>query len=287
VTENFNYDADIAAAFVSACEGELQALKPGNVHIHAAGHGMTVDDFRASARAAAPFIASRDLGLGERIHLAVNASLTAAKQNTNLGILLLCAPLALASETAAKGEPLKMSLRHVLARLDANDAAQVFAAIAAANPGGLGNRDRGDVRAPPSMALLEAMELAAGYDRIARAYISNFDDVFDFGLPYLESLANKLTGSPLTVSALFLKFLSAFPDSHVMRKFGSSAAEQVRVEAASVEADFWNAGPGNGHAILEAFDTRLKHKGLNPGTSADFTVATLFAQRLTKMKRIT
>ena len=32
---------------------ELEALKPGNVHIHAGGHGMTVRDFLMSAEAAA------------------------------------------------------------------------------------------------------------------------------------------------------------------------------------------------------------------------------------------
>ena len=46
----------IARAFVAACEAELDALKPGNVHRHGeggAGHRMTVDDFVRSAAASA------------------------------------------------------------------------------------------------------------------------------------------------------------------------------------------------------------------------------------------
>ena len=45
---------DIAKAFQDACLSELDALKPGNVHRQADGHGMDVADFEKSAVAAAP-----------------------------------------------------------------------------------------------------------------------------------------------------------------------------------------------------------------------------------------
>ena len=32
-------------AYYNACMAEIQALKPGNVHMFADGHGMTVQDF--------------------------------------------------------------------------------------------------------------------------------------------------------------------------------------------------------------------------------------------------
>ena len=60
---------DIAAAFLAACAAELAALKPGNVHVHAAGHGMTVEDF-AAAPAAAPAIAAAGAPVGERVRRA-------------------------------------------------------------------------------------------------------------------------------------------------------------------------------------------------------------------------
>ena len=44
----------IAAAYRDACLAELVALKPGNVHVFAAGHDMTMADFEASAQASAP-----------------------------------------------------------------------------------------------------------------------------------------------------------------------------------------------------------------------------------------
>ena len=46
-------NTQLAATFKAACLAELEALKPGNVHIFADGHGMNVEQFMASAEAAA------------------------------------------------------------------------------------------------------------------------------------------------------------------------------------------------------------------------------------------
>ena len=83
----------LAKAFKAACMAELEALKPGNVHIFADGHGMTVHDFIASAEAVSAVIAQPDLSLGERIFLSVQATQKAVNMNTNLGTILLCAPM--------------------------------------------------------------------------------------------------------------------------------------------------------------------------------------------------
>ena len=83
----------LAIAFKSACMAELEALKPGNVHLFADGHGMTITDFIKSADATALVIAQPNLSVGERILHAVQATQNAVGLNTNLGIILLCAPL--------------------------------------------------------------------------------------------------------------------------------------------------------------------------------------------------
>ena len=89
----------IAEAFIAACRDEIEAPKPGNVHVFADGHGMTVTDFLRSAEAAAPALSNPSLPVGARILAAVEATFAAAGMNTNLGIILLCAPLAAAAET--------------------------------------------------------------------------------------------------------------------------------------------------------------------------------------------
>jgi triphosphoribosyl-dephospho-CoA synthase len=286
-----DYDPIIAEAFAAACEKELLALKPGNVHVFADGHRMTVADFRRSASAAAPFLAARGTSIGARIKAAVEASMAAVGQNTNLGIVLLCAPLAFAAGRMAGGS-LREKLHKAFAGLTMEDAALTFEAIALASPGGLGKHDVADVRQPPTVGLLEAMRLAADYDRIARAYVTDFEDIFGFGLPKLEEARLGLaraedasapmeTRCDICVTALFLEFFSAFRDSHIERKFGRERAEAVRGEAEMVKGAVWEAqSEEEKRELLLGFDASLKARGLNPGTSADFTVATLFARFL-------
>src|SRR5436189_199128 len=57
----------IRDAYLAACRTELRALKPGNVHDYAPGHGMNVADFEASAIASAPSLAAPGIGVGARI----------------------------------------------------------------------------------------------------------------------------------------------------------------------------------------------------------------------------
>jgi triphosphoribosyl-dephospho-CoA synthase len=75
-----------------------------------------------------------------------------------------------------------------------------------------------------------------------------------------------------------LAYLSAVPDSHILRKHGAAVAEEIRTQAAAL----WERVDlaGKPVADLLAFDAALKERGINPGTSADFTVATLFWQAL-------
>ena len=56
----------VAAAVWRACIEELEAPKPGNVSFTSAGHGMTADDFVASARCTADVLGAPGLSLGER-----------------------------------------------------------------------------------------------------------------------------------------------------------------------------------------------------------------------------
>jgi triphosphoribosyl-dephospho-CoA synthase len=267
---------ETAELFLAACRAEIGALKPGNVHIHAGGHGMETPHFEASAAAAAPWIADRALNVGLRIQCAVEASIAAAGLNTNLGILLLSAPLALAAEYAT-GYGLRADVASILAGLGEEDAAAVFAAIRRANPGGLGTAPDQDVAAPTTLGLLEAMALAADRDRIARAYVTDFAEVFDFGLPTLDRIRPLADDPSLMVTTLHTTYLAQLPDSHIARKFGSAVAEQVRKEALRHKRLWVPVATPNSFADLLGFDADLKRRNLNPGTTADFVVATLFA----------
>ena len=272
-------DALVARAYVEACLAELDAPKPGNVHRFAPGHRMAVEDFVRSAEASAAAIASKEARVGTRVRAAVDATLKAVGQNTNLGIILLCAPLAAAAE--ARDAPLRPALARVLDGLDLSDAADVFSAIAAANPGGLGRAARHDVKAPPTVTLREAMAEAAGRDRIARQYDTAYEDVFALGLPALAAGRRQHADARWSTLAVYLTFLAALPDTHVARKFDAATAESVRREAADWRDAFALArDPEEIADRLLDWDAALKSRGINPGTSADLTVATLFASSL-------
>jgi triphosphoribosyl-dephospho-CoA synthase len=277
----------IARAFVAACGDELAALKPGNVHRYADGHGMQVADFVASADCAAPELARRGSTVGQRILGAVSACHAKVDCNTNLGIILLCAPLACAAEglppnggTSDDGA-LSTRLAQVLDSLDTSDAEAAFRAIALANPGGLGSVPIADVHGPASVGLREAMALAAARDRVAMQYITDYADIFVHALPCLEKLLAEGHGLERATTGLFLFLLARWPDTHLLRKFGDSVAHSVTQEAGRFHEAFCRTklSPKLFDELLD-WDSRLKTQGLNPGTTADLTVATLFLHRL-------
>lgn len=268
---------DLERAFITACEDELRAPKPGNVHYFAAGHGMEAEHFLASAQAAARPLAARGLKIGRRIFEAVEATWSRVGMNTNLGIVLLCAPIAHAALNA-KGADLRESLKETLATLDREDADWAFRAITRASPAGLGAAPQHDVSEPASANLLEAMRSAAHRDRIAYQYATDFEDIFETGMKAISCARALGCDGPTTTLRLYAAFLSAFPDTHIVRKFGEDAAEGVMREAREFVASIGDVD--NQAAVFPAalqWDRSLKERLLNPGTSADLTVATLFA----------
>jgi triphosphoribosyl-dephospho-CoA synthase len=271
--------AEIAAAFKAACLDELDAPKPGNVHGFASGHGMTATQFELSASAAAAPIAQTGARVGLRIETAVAATFAAVGLNTNLGIILLGAPLAAAAER--ESADLRSAVTAILDDLDIEDARRAFRAIVRAAPAGLGRVEQHDVSAPPTVTLRQAMAVAADRDRIARQYVSQFADVFEIGEVNLTRALTRQSHPRWATLTVYLGFLAAFPDSHIMRKHGLEQARAVQDEAIPFHQCLQShRSPEDLLPDLLAWDAELKRKDVNPGTSADLTVATLFAHRL-------
>lgn len=268
----------VAAALVAACELDVSVAKPGNVSDARPGHGMTAADFRASAQAVAPVFADPAPGVGPRVRRAVEATRAAVGCNTNLGICLLAAPLAEAALRPGGGS-LQARVAATLTALTVADAEEVYAAIRQARPAGIGSSEQYDVAETPAIDLRTAMVHAAPRDRIAWQYGYDFGDVFELGVATLAAMPS----APATERTLacYLAFLSAFPDSHIERKHGEYAARAVQQSAISL-ASLHKAceNPRVVSEQLALFDEHLHREGLNPGTSADLTVASLFAESL-------
>ena len=273
-----------AEAFLRACALDVAVRKPGNVSRASPGHGMLADQFITSASVAAGPLFTADARIGQRVEGAVRATQAAVGCNTNLGILLLCAPLAAAAE-AGQPASLRKAIEHRLAALDLADADAAFRAIALARPGGLGAAPEQDVNAAPTLDLRTAMSLAAHRDRIALQYRDGFAELFEIGwvtLPQGFHLGNGPPDDATTaaVQRLYLAWLASAPDTHIVRKHGPEVA-QIVMTAAQDWARRADAGARlDTHPDFAAWDQELKAHGVNPGTSADLTVATLLLAAL-------
>ncbi|MBG0808912.1 triphosphoribosyl-dephospho-CoA synthase [Methylosinus sp. H3A] len=270
----------IARAFIAACEDELAAPKPGNVHIFAPGHGMEAQDFVASAKAAAPRLSAPGARVGARILDAVEATWARVGCNTNLGIVLLCAPLAHAAMQEGDA-PLADRLAATLGALDSADADLAFRAILRASPAGLGAAPQHDVTEPARISLREAMALAADRDLVARQYVNGFAEIFVVGREAIRRSRARGHDRAMTTLHLFMTYARQFPDTHIQRKFGEKVAKETltRFQEAASLLDAVDDRDSMFRIALE-LDRSLKKSGYNPGACADLTVAALFVDYL-------
>jgi triphosphoribosyl-dephospho-CoA synthase len=258
-----------------ACVLEATARKPGNVHRYRDFEDLHFLDFLLSATAITdPLDRAPELGVGATVLAAVESTRQVVSTNTNLGMILLLAPLA----AVPRDVDLAQGVALVLAGTTVDDARQVFRAILLAAPGGLGRASVQDVRGEPSVTLREAMSLAADRDLVARQYASGFHEVLLEAAPVLRIALDR--GQPLETAIIttFLEILSRHPDSLIVRKRGIETASEVTRRAAEVLTAGW-PDRREGQARCDAFDSWLRDEAnrLNPGTTADLVTAALFA----------
>jgi triphosphoribosyl-dephospho-CoA synthase len=253
----------------------VTSRKPGNVHRFADLPDLHFADFLKSAAAiATPLDRVVASGVGRTVFEAIEATRRVVATNTNLGIVLLLAPLA----AVPLDTDLAAGVETVLAASTVEDAKWVYRAIRLAEPGGLGKVPEQDVCDEPTVTLRDAMALAADRDLVARQYANGFREVLALGLaPLCRSLD---AGKPLetAIIASYLSLLAHHPDSLVARKHGIAAARAVCDRAARLLAAGWPDYAG-AKEDCDDFDAWLRQPGhrYNPGTSADLVTAALFA----------
>lgn len=254
---------------------EATARKIGNVHPGASFADVEYMDFVRSALGTG--FDTRSLSgrmlLGGLIFEAVRNNRHWVHSNTNLGIVLLLAPLVLTLES----DNYRAALAELLAGTDVRDTKLVYEAIRIASPGGLGDAPEQDVRDEPTVTLLEAMKLAADRDMVARQYANGFADVFDFGVPAFADAFALFGCVEAAIIDSQLRWLATYPDSLIARKNGIAVAEDVQRRAATV-IQLGGITTPEGRAAGVALDKHLRSDGnkLNPGTTADLITACLF-----------
>ena len=293
--------ADVTAAAQLACLLEASAPKPGNVSPGRHFADFRYEDLLASAAAiGGPLAGAATRPVGATVRLAVEATARWTRSNTNLGIVLLLAPLARAAllESARTDSDPQSAVRNprpdgssnglsrmglrgalgaVLESTTVDDARDVYAAIRSAAPGGLGRAEAQDVADEPTMTLLEVMRLAADRDGIAREYATAFEATFGTGAPALDRARRDGLSWDDAVVETFLTLLAAAPDTHVARRSGTTVAAEVSQQARAVLAE-GGVRSAAGRQAIDEMDLRLRdaRNVANPGTTADLTAAAIF-----------
>lgn len=257
-----------------ACQWEATAPKPGNVHRGTDFDDLRFTDFLTSAAVLGPILEQAfQRPLGETILAAISATRQIVATNTNLGIVLLLAPLA----AVPRDEALSTGIARVLANLTADDARNAYAAIRLAQPGGLGAVPEMDVADQPPADLLAAMRLAADRDAIALQHATNFQRVLEEIVPGF--LSHRSAGLSLTEAIIrtHLEQIARHGDSLILRKSGSEVNAQAQFAAEQCLQTLPISNEVYYSAVSD-FDFWLRSDGRkrNPGTTADLIAAALF-----------
>ncbi len=273
-------DSDkIGLAAEMACLLEVSAEKPGNVTRRKDFNDACFENFVISAAAIGPaFRRAADSTVGEIILRAVRATNRFVGGNTNLGIVLLLAPLAKAAGLD-HSDALRLAVGSVLRSLTVDDARLTYEAIRLARPAGMGTVQQYDLQETDvDITLREAMDQARDRDALAREYVTDFEITFEVGLNALQRILEQGAGMSEAVVQTFLTILTQVPDTLIARKNGMEAARKVSGRAGQV-LKYGGIFSEKGKAAIKRFDLDLRDKGhtLNPGTTADLTAAVLFA----------
>jgi triphosphoribosyl-dephospho-CoA synthase len=272
------YDAD----FIAGC-AELAMLlevsatpKPGNVDRTHDLEDVTYEHFLASAVGAFPAFkkaASASDHIGGLIRDAVHASTTwQTAGNCHFGAILLLVPLCAAAGKSSTISELQANLVDVVKHTTSEDAIKFYESFRSVRVR-VGERHYLDVNDPSSLqaikqqnlTLWDVMKLSSPNDTIAREWVEGFPRTFhgaELITHYLESGLSLQSSVP----HLFLQLLSEFSDTLIAKKFNANVALEVSAKA----ADAMKRGD------VADFDEELITRHINPGTTADLVIGSLF-----------
>jgi triphosphoribosyl-dephospho-CoA synthase len=296
-----------------ACLLEVSATpKPGNIHRFRDFYDLRYEDFLASSVSLGIFIEQlalkgykiktaslnwSDLHLGLTIKKAIEESnFFHNRGNSNLGIILLFAPMSVAAGMTYDSKKLtcdvadlKWALIDVMKNSTVEDAIAVSEGIKIANPGGLGKTEKYDVKSDTlkdelisdSINLEKLMQFCMDRDNICFELSNGFPITFDTGLKVLQQTLKQSKDINLSTINTYLAILSSYPDTLVIRKFGQQIADNISEKAKKI-LKLGGATTIDGRRELEEFDIELREEieKINPGTSADLVAATLFVHLL-------
>lgn len=267
-------ELELSRQIHAACVWEATARKIGNVHPLASFRNLHFTDFILSAGAIAPILCkTRKLGLANAIFESVKATKNSVGTNTNLGIILLFAPVAFVSNPAE----LKKEIQKAIADISIEETKFVYDAIRFASPGGMGKEPEADINDAPTCTLLKAMQLAQDRDLIAKQYADGYTAIFNDAIPTLGGALEQLGSMEGAIIFTHLYLMGKYPDSLILRKCGPNDAIESAQRARKVLEKQWPLKE-SGWAEFKELDRwlRMADNKRNPGATADLIAVTLF-----------
>ena len=261
--------------------------KPGNVHRTRDFDDMVFEDFLISGivigdsvREACSNVDVNNPELGKYILQAISETDRWIKNNTNLGIVMMTMPIAVAASISNNFDEIRDNICLLMSNTSVDDACDVYDAINIADAGGMGDQDEYDVASENAknelrnnnQTMFDVLKISAPWDMLAREMTSDMPAVFEIGYPTYSKLKKE---NSLNYSCImtFLTILSQVPDTLISRKYGEDEALKVSMMTRDLlklkdSSDFSEK--------IEEFDDYLFKNKLNPGTTADLTMASIF-----------
>ena len=275
--------------------------KPGNVHRTRNYDDMVFQDYVISAvvigdtmeEVAKQSKEIDDLSkaeLGKYILQAVNETNKWIRTNTNLGIMMMCIPIAAAAAISDSFDEIQDNVGRLMDATTVDDAVNLYDAINVADAGGMGDQEEFDVKSEKAkdelrannQTMFDVLEISAGWDRLADELTNKMPVCFEIGYPTFSHAWQSYDGVDVINKASVLTFmtiLSQIPDTLISRKYGNEMAESVSKKAEELLA--FKEDDSFVEKLLE-FDDYLYGNKLNPGTTADLTAASIFLSYLAR-----
>lgn len=286
--------------------GEMGALlevsaypKPGNVHRTQDFEDMTYEDFLISASVLrenleiVAYNASRyypnllnKINIGEAILRSVKTTNKLVNTNTNLGISMLMIPISAGCGALINDDNiyhLPKIVDIIMQNTQAEDAIALTKAIVLSKAGGMDNKtskydinnnNTHDEIIENNVNIYELLEMSSKYDKISYELVNGLPVISEYGFPTFTKYDDECSRNDITLE-IFLTILSNVPDTLITRKYGEDVAENVSKRAADILKET-EISTEERLKQLSEFDTFLRDKKYNPGTTADFTAASLF-----------
>lgn len=283
--------------------------KPGNVHRTQDFDDMFYEDFLISGTVLresleiAAYNASKyypnmldKIQIGDAILQAIKTTNNLVNTNTNLGISMLLVPIsagcgALEHEESIYNLPKMVDI--IMKNTRSDDAVALTKAIRLAQAGGLDNYDSDydvndqntiDNIIKNNVNLYDLFNMSAQYDRISYELVNGLPVISKIGYPTYCKHEDEYSKNDVTLE-IYLTILSKVPDTLITRKYGEDAAENVTKRAQDILKSTEIATKERLNEIKK-FDKYLRQKKYNPGTTADFTAASLFVGLVDKYSKI-